>query len=85
MQLMNLKKENYADRIIFNNNAAPATNYRQIHIHTHTHTHTHLLFMQTLAFFNSSTEQLLNEHYQQEHFSPLKWPLQYSFYYESDF
>lgn len=32
MQLMNLTKEDYADRIIFNNNAAPTTNYR----HTHT-------------------------------------------------
>ena len=28
MQLMNLTKEDYADGIIFNNNAAPAANYR---------------------------------------------------------
>ncbi len=31
MQLMNLTKEDYADRIIFNNNAAPAANYRHTH------------------------------------------------------
>lgn len=31
MQLMNLTKEDYADRIISNNNAAPAANYRYTH------------------------------------------------------
>lgn len=50
MQLINLTKEDYADRIIFNNNAAPATNYRR----------THMLFMQKQSLFKSSTQQLSN-------------------------
>lgn len=54
MQLMEPTKEDYADRIIFNNNAAPVANYR----------HTHMLFIPKLTLFNSSTQQLSNEHYQ---------------------
>lgn len=48
MQLMNLTKEDYADRIIFNNNTAPAANYR----------HTHMLFLQTLTLLKPNMQQL---------------------------
>lgn len=49
---MNLTEEDYADRIIFHNNAAPAASYR----------HVYMLFMQMLTPFNPSTQRISNDH-----------------------
>ena len=71
MQLMNLTEEDYADRIIFNNNAAPAASYR----------HANMLFMQILTPFNPSTQRISNDpscSALDEYI--LKLPLQYYFH-----